>query len=84
MSEPTNGELAIMLGSLTEKFDGFCKQNEKDHEAVIIQTTKTNGSVAEAKRDIADLNKWRYIAIGSISAISVVLGWVAQVVIRRT
>lgn len=64
--EPTNGELAIMLSGLTDKFDGFCERNEMDHEAVIAQTTKTNGRVT-------DLEKFKNTAFGVVIALNLLV-----------
>ena len=73
MPEPTNGELAIMLGGISDKFDTFVDQNGVEHGRIEEQVLKTNGSVADAKRDIADLNKWRYMAVGGIGILSVMV-----------
>uniref|UniRef100_A0A6M3XYD1 Uncharacterized protein n=1 Tax=viral metagenome TaxID=1070528 RepID=A0A6M3XYD1_9ZZZZ len=45
MSDPTNGEIAILLTGLSDKFDGFCLVNKEEHASLIEQTTRTNGRV---------------------------------------
>lgn len=63
MGETTTGELKIMLGGLSEKFDGFRKRNEIDHAALIAQTTRTNGRVTS-------LERFQNMALGGIAVLS--------------
>lgn len=76
MDEPTNGELAVMLTGLRD-------QNASEHKGILAkmsevetQTKKTNGSVA-------DLNRWRYMTVGAVAVVVVVLGWVVQITIKK-
>jgi hypothetical protein len=56
---------------INEKFD----RNKEDHEKIIEQTTKTNGSVR-------DLQRWRSYILGALSVISIIIIPVAFMVLE--
>ncbi len=65
-------ELCGLKDLLEEKFNNLDEKfsnNEKDHIKIIEQTTKTNGSVAKAQTDIAELKIWRGYITGAIAVI---------------
>lgn len=49
---------------LCERLDNFFRENKSDHEQIIAQTTKTNGSVAS-------LQKWRYQITGALIVMNI-------------
>lgn len=76
MDQPTNGELAIMLGGLTEKVDLLFKKNSEDHSTIVVQTTKTNGRVTK-------LESYKNMVVGALAVIVVVLGWLVSFIIKK-
>jgi hypothetical protein len=50
MPEPTNGELALMLTGLTDKFDDFADRNQSDHEDLKSHVETTNGRVTKLEQ----------------------------------
>jgi len=49
---------------LCERLENFFRENKGDHEMIIAQTTKTNGSVAS-------LQKWRYQITGGMIVLNI-------------
>jgi len=49
---------------LCERLENFFRENKNDHEQIITQTTKTNGSVAS-------LQKWRYQITGALIVLNI-------------
>lgn len=49
-----------------ERLNNLLKENKEEHESILAQVTKTNGSVA-------DIQKWRYILTGAIIIMNVFL-----------
>jgi len=49
---------------LCERLENFFRENKNDHEQIITQTTKTNGSVAS-------LQKWRYQITGALVVLNI-------------
>lgn len=49
---------------ICERLENFFRENKADHEAIITQTTKTNGSVAS-------LQKWRYQITGALVVLNI-------------
>jgi hypothetical protein len=56
----------ITLEVIAERLDNLIADNTEEHEKILVQTTKTNGSVA-------DLLKWRYIITGALVIMNAVL-----------
>jgi len=50
MPEPTNGELALMLIGLTDKFDDFAGRNQSDHDELKAHMELTNGRVSKLEQ----------------------------------
>lgn len=48
-------------------------KNEEEHQEIIKQTTKTNGSVAEANCEIAELKIWRGYVTGAVAVIMAIV-----------
>ena len=51
------------LQSINQKLDDFKIDNKEEHKAILFQTTKTNGT-------IADIQKWRYTVTGGLIVIN--------------
>ena len=49
---------------LCERLENFFRENKNDHEQIIAQTTKTNGSVSS-------LQKWRYQITGALVVLNI-------------
>ena len=49
---------------ICERLENFFRENKSDHEQIITQTTKTNGSVAS-------LQKWRYQITGALIVLNI-------------
>jgi Mg2+ and Co2+ transporter CorA len=54
------------INVIVERLKNFQEENNKSHERLIAQTTKTNGSVAEIKM-------WQERIIGAITILSAVV-----------
>jgi Mg2+ and Co2+ transporter CorA len=54
------------INVIVERLKNFQEENNKSHERLIAQTTKTNGSVAEIKM-------WQERIIGAITILSAVI-----------
>jgi len=48
-------------------------KNEEEHQEIIKQTTKTNGSVAKANCEIAELKIWKGYVTGAVAVIMAVI-----------
>ena len=66
MNTPTNGEIAVMIKSLTASFVEFTTSNKEEHNRIESQVQKTNGRVTS-------LEKTKYMAIGAIVFINVII-----------
>lgn len=75
---------SITNETLLERLDNLIKTNEKAHIELIIQTTKTNGSVAQVFKEIAEnkekttkeitvLQNWQSKWIGASIVISSII-----------
>lgn len=62
------------IDNLKNTFEGFIEQNDKDHQAIITQTTKTNGSVARAMTDIDNLKSDNNKLKGAINLMGFLVG----------
>lgn len=60
----TNGEIALMIKSLTERSDERHADNAKKLDEIITQTTITNGRLRSAESTIAQ-HTWAFAAIGA-------------------
>ena len=54
------------LDVIKERLDNFIEVNERSHQTIIEQVTKTNGSVA-------GIQKWRYIITGGIIVSNIII-----------
>ena len=63
----------ITLDVIEERLTNFFRENKADHDEIIKQTTKTNGSVATAINEINDLKVWKGRADGAMTIIKVLL-----------
>lgn len=66
MSTPTNGEISVMIKSFDANFKEFCASNKEEHIRIESQVQKTNGRVTS-------LEKTKYMAIGAIVFINVII-----------
>lgn len=51
---------------IVERLDNFIKDNAEEHESILAQVTKTNGSVA-------DIQKWRYLITGGFIVSNIII-----------
>jgi hypothetical protein len=58
----SNREIDLLMKEIHEKLD-----------AIIAQTTKTNGSVAKCQLEIADLSVWRGYITGGLAILSIIV-----------
>lgn len=62
-------KLEIELRALKELFIEKFDRNSADHEKIIEQTTKTNGSVAKANVEINKLKVWHGYLKGALAVV---------------
>lgn len=64
------------IGIIIERLENLKTSNNTEHKAILDQTTKTNGTVA-------DIQRWRFIATGSLLILNaLVLPIIIAVVIK--
>lgn len=54
------------INVVVERLDNFIRENKEEHKALLEQTTKTNGSVAE-------IQKWRYLVTGGFIVSNIII-----------
>lgn len=65
-NHPTNGELALMIGSVSEKLDLHRVDSSNRDSQILVQATKTNGRVTA-------LEQWRWTMTGGLAVIIVLI-----------
>ena len=63
---PIEAVIIERLDNLKRDNEEFKADNKREHEMILSQTTKTNGTVA-------DIQRWRYIMTGAIIIMNVFL-----------
>jgi len=51
---------------IIERLDNFIRENSEEHKALLEQTTKTNGTVA-------DIQRWRYMLTGGFIISNIII-----------
>jgi len=56
----------VTLEVIAERLTNLIEENAKEHQAILVQTTKTNGKVAA-------VSKWQERIIGAVAILSAVV-----------
>jgi len=75
--------MKITLDVLEERLSNWFAENKRDHEEIIKQTTKTNGTVKDNREEIVKIKQWQGKMIGGLIILNVIVWPIALLLLKN-